>query len=109
MNNLNKYLPNEIIDIIAKKLHESIMLDLNEEFEEAVEMNKNRHMCFTCEMTDGYCRTCWNDFEPEEEFDSWRHFYNLRRSPDQFYTSEMTMHLWMNNTESGGRPPWRRL
>ena len=37
MNNLNKYLPNEIIDAIAKKMHESIMLDLNEEFKDKVE------------------------------------------------------------------------
>jgi len=82
MNNLNKHLPNEIIDIIAKKLHESIMLDLHEEFKEVVERNKNRRMCFTCAATDDYCGTadargkpCWKDFEPEEEFDSLMYFY----------------------------------
>ena len=105
MNSLNKYLPNEIIDGVAKKIHESIMLDLNEKIEEAVEMNKNRHMCFTCEMTDDRCGTCWKDFEPEEEFDSWRHFYDLRRSPHLFHV--FPVGAYSHTAHGSDNPPFR--
>ena len=40
MNSLSTYLPNEIIDIIARNVHELIMRDLNKEFKEDVEYNK---------------------------------------------------------------------
>lgn len=67
MNSLTKRLPNEIVDIIARKLHESIISDLHEEFNFRVDHNKAERRAWT---EDG--DEVW---PAHEEFDPLEHLY----------------------------------